>query len=175
MRNRLMFTNPFTSGMKMAPEVAPLGAISAGSGDRIRTCDLWVMSQPVAVSRRRPRLKPAGHDGLCVQALTSRCTRSRQLRRRFVPKSVPKRRCLSAVRTLARLRRTAPSGWERAQNGQGITVCQVVERLHGCWVVLAQGRAQRICMPGTGPDQVVVPWARTLIASACALSPDNGR
>ena len=42
------------------------------------------------------------------------------------------------------------------QNGQGITVCQVVERLQGGWVVLAQGRAQRICMPGTGPDQVLV-------------------
>jgi hypothetical protein len=39
----------FPNGMKMAPDMkmAPedvSGAISAGSGDRIRTCDLWVMS-----------------------------------------------------------------------------------------------------------------------------------
>jgi hypothetical protein len=30
-------------GMKTAPGDSP-GAISAGSGDTIRTCDLWVMS-----------------------------------------------------------------------------------------------------------------------------------
>src|SRR5271169_826915 len=44
-----MCPNTWPSGMKMAPGESP-GAISAGSGDRIRTCDLWVMSQPVAVS-----------------------------------------------------------------------------------------------------------------------------
>src|SRR5258705_12429118 len=32
------------------------------SGDRIRTCDLWVMSQPVPVSRLSAGLKSAGHD-----------------------------------------------------------------------------------------------------------------
>ena len=51
------------------------------SGDRIRTCDLWVMSQPVAVSRRVPRLKPAGHQELRAEVITSRSTPSRQLRR----------------------------------------------------------------------------------------------
>jgi hypothetical protein len=35
---------PFTSHMKMTPEVAPSGVISTGSGDRTRTCNLWVMS-----------------------------------------------------------------------------------------------------------------------------------
>jgi hypothetical protein len=33
----------FPMGMKWPPEDSP-GAISASSGDRIRTCDLWVMS-----------------------------------------------------------------------------------------------------------------------------------
>ncbi|MDT5068283.1 MAG: hypothetical protein QOK02_4438 [Mycobacterium sp.] len=40
------------------------GAISAGSGDRIRTCDLWV---PVPCSHRLLRLNHPGHDGLCVK------------------------------------------------------------------------------------------------------------
>ena len=57
-----------------------------------RTCDLWVMSQPVAVSRRRPRLKPAGHDELRVQAITPRSTPSRQLRRVSFPNRFPKPR-----------------------------------------------------------------------------------
>ncbi len=38
-----MCPNTCPMGMKMAPG-AVSGAISAGSGDRIRTCDLWVMS-----------------------------------------------------------------------------------------------------------------------------------
>jgi hypothetical protein len=65
--------------------------------------------------------------------------------------------CLSADLTLARLRRAASWGLGGAsQNGQGITVGQVVECLQRCWVVLAQGRAQRIGMAGTGPDQVLM-------------------
>src|ERR1700687_996129 len=40
------------------------------SGDRIRTCDLWVMSEPVAVSRDTPGLIPAGHPRSAVQAVS---------------------------------------------------------------------------------------------------------
>jgi hypothetical protein len=65
------------------------GGISAVSGDRIRTCDLWVMSQPVAVSRGRPRLKPAGHDELRVQAVTPHSTPSPQLRHVSFPNPFP--------------------------------------------------------------------------------------
>jgi hypothetical protein len=79
-QQRLMFPNTSTSGMKMAPEVRTSGAISAGSGDRIRTCDLWVMSQPVPVSHGLPGLKRAGHDQPPVPAITVRLTSSRQLR-----------------------------------------------------------------------------------------------
>ena len=48
----------FPKEHEMAPGESP-GAIFAGSGDRIRTCDLWVMSQPVAVSPDTLGLKPA--------------------------------------------------------------------------------------------------------------------
>src|SRR5258707_867591 len=66
--------------------------------------------------------------------------------------------CLSAERTLAKLRRAASAGVGGApQNGQGITVCQVVERLQRTGVVLAQSRAQCVGVPGAGPDQVLVP------------------
>jgi len=42
--------------MRNGHQLLPV-AISFSSGDRIRTCDLWVMSQPVAVSSRLARLK----------------------------------------------------------------------------------------------------------------------
>jgi hypothetical protein len=42
------------------------GAVSAASGDRIRTCDLWVMSPPFAVSPGAPRLIVPGHGDLAV-------------------------------------------------------------------------------------------------------------
>ena len=72
----------------MPPEESP-GAISAGSGDRIRTCDLWVMSQPAAVSPTaisliRPRQplfgRPASSAASRLFASNSACS---------VPKSVP--------------------------------------------------------------------------------------
>ena len=67
----LMFPNTFPSGMKTAPEKSP-GAVSTGSGDRIRTCDLWVMSQPVAVSSRAVRLICAGHEESPVPTIAPR-------------------------------------------------------------------------------------------------------
>src|ERR1700694_809860 len=51
------------------------------SGDRIRTCDLWVMSEPVPVPHHHAGLKRAGHDQSPVQAITPRSTSSRQVRR----------------------------------------------------------------------------------------------
>jgi hypothetical protein len=38
------------------------GGVLPGSGDRIRTGDLWVMSQPVAIAPNAIRLKRARHD-----------------------------------------------------------------------------------------------------------------
>ena len=43
-----------------------------------------------------------------------------------------------------------------AQNGQGIAVVQVVERLQRHRVILAQCAAQCVGVPGAGPDQVLV-------------------
>ena len=52
--NRLATTNSqFASGMKTAPGGSP-GAVSTSSGDRIRTCDLWVMS-PASYRAAPPR------------------------------------------------------------------------------------------------------------------------
>ena len=62
---------------------------SHGSGDRIRTCDLWVMSQPVAVASRLSGLRPAVHDGSRVHVIASRSTPSRQWRRVSFPNSFP--------------------------------------------------------------------------------------
>jgi hypothetical protein len=54
--------------MQMAPGVIS-GAVPTGSGDRIRTCDLWVMSQPVSLSRGLAILKHTGDDQWRVHAV----------------------------------------------------------------------------------------------------------
>ena len=69
----LRFPNPFPPGMKTAPEESP-GDVSAGSGDRIRTYDLWVMSQLVGVSRRFTDLKRPRHDNSLVRAIAAHLT-----------------------------------------------------------------------------------------------------
>jgi hypothetical protein len=61
--------------------------VSSPTGSTCRY--LWVMSQPVAVSRPRSRLKPAGHDELRVQAVTPHSTPSRQLRHVSFPNPFP--------------------------------------------------------------------------------------
>jgi transposase-like protein len=45
--------------LEQAEKSSP-GAVLPGSGYRIRACDLWVMSRPVAVSRIPQRLIGAG-------------------------------------------------------------------------------------------------------------------
>ena len=47
-------------------------------------------------------------------------------------------------------------GGSAAQNGQGIAVVQIVERLQRRRVVLLQSATQRVGVPGAGPDQVLV-------------------
>jgi hypothetical protein len=54
--------------------------------------------------------------------------------------------CLSASGPCQAQVRGLVGAGSAPQNGQGITVCQVVERLQGCWVVLAQGRAQHFTL-----------------------------
>ena len=47
-------------------------------------------------------------------------------------------------------------GGSAAQNGQGITVVQIVERLQRRRVILPQRATQSVGVPGVGPDQVLV-------------------
>jgi hypothetical protein len=85
-------------GVRVVPKIFPmfpkqhgrqfaLAAICRGrnhflsSGDRIRTCDLWVMSQPVTGSCRRRCLNRARHRWLGVHAVTPRSTPYGQLHR----------------------------------------------------------------------------------------------
>ena len=96
--------------------------ISAGSGDRIRTCDLWVMSQPVAGSHRLARLKPAGYDSSTVQAITPHSTPPRQLRRVSFPNPFPTRRRLA-----------------RAPSSQSPRRCPI-NSLNGGWHIGEQSR-----------------------------------
>jgi hypothetical protein len=80
-----MFPRVFSSGTKTGPREGSPGAVlrgsgDSGSGDRLRTCDLWVMSQPVPVSHGLLGLKCAGHDQPPLPAVTVRLTSSRQSR-----------------------------------------------------------------------------------------------
>ncbi len=69
----------WAGSMKMAP--GDSGAISLGSGDRIRTCDLWGMSWPVPVSGGLARLKRTVRGASLVQSAPPPAMRSCQLRR----------------------------------------------------------------------------------------------
>ena len=64
------------------------GRLMPLSGDRTEH-DLWVMSQPVAVSSRLAGLKHAGHDQSPVPAIAPHLTVSRQLRRVSFPNPFP--------------------------------------------------------------------------------------
>ena len=90
----------------------PFGLVRAtffSSGDRIRTCDLWVMSQPVAVSNRPSGLKGAGHAESPVAAITPRITESQQLRRVSFPNPFPTLHIASAAASASHGRDARPS------------------------------------------------------------------
>ena len=71
-------------------EDPPFGLVRAtfSSGDRIRTCDLWVMSQPVAVSPNPFRLKRAAHADSPGLSITRSLTPISVIAPCFVHKSV---------------------------------------------------------------------------------------
>ena len=64
------FALPLCLGMPVQPNPhRPGTGRGQTGGDRIRTCDLWVISQPVAVSNRPSGLKGAGHAESPVAAM----------------------------------------------------------------------------------------------------------
>jgi hypothetical protein len=79
-RRELTSRSLFTSGMTTA-RAKPSGRVSAGSEDKIRIRDLWVMSQPVAVSHCSARLTRAGQGLSLVYAVARHPTQSWLLRR----------------------------------------------------------------------------------------------
>jgi hypothetical protein len=78
-RRELTSRSLFTSGMTTA-RAKPSGRVSAGSEDKIRIRDLWVMSQPVAVSHCSARLTRAGQGLSLVYAVAPHPTQSWLLR-----------------------------------------------------------------------------------------------
>jgi hypothetical protein len=118
---RLMCPNTHPSGMETTPGRSPRGAVSAGSGDtgsgdtgsgdRIRTCDLWVMSQPVAVSPNTLGLIAARQQRSARPTCFTASRLFAPVSPRFVPKSVPN----TAKRQVQPPRREIswwmPSGW----------------------------------------------------------------
>jgi hypothetical protein len=60
----------------MALNLSWFGAICPSSGGRILTCDLWVMSRPIAVSTVPPQLESSISSGIRLRRVTSRLTRT---------------------------------------------------------------------------------------------------
>jgi hypothetical protein len=94
------------TGDENDPRGRTSGVISAGSGDKIRTCDLWVMSEPVAVSLDTLGLIPTGQPAFHRPTCLARSHLFASVAPRSVPKSVPN----MANRSLSRPRRLRTSG-----------------------------------------------------------------
>ncbi|MDT5307498.1 MAG: hypothetical protein QOE48_3176 [Mycobacterium sp.] len=74
-------------------------ATSCSSGDRIRTCDLWVMSQWTGVALGPARLKCAGQVWSAISAITQHSARTQWFRRvSFINPFTNRRRRSRAVR-----------------------------------------------------------------------------
>jgi hypothetical protein len=98
----------FTSVHKTKRPPADLAAVwpgrrllSLGSGDRIRTCDLWVMSRRVTVSPDPRRLVCPGQESLQCCERSIRCAQFRWSRRVWFPILFP----------MHRARRTTEPSW----------------------------------------------------------------
>jgi hypothetical protein len=103
------------------------GAISASSGDRIRTCDLWVMSRPVAVSRIPRRLIRAGKRTALVSVVASDATASRRFRGVLFPNLFPSQ--------------TSRSSHWCIHHGIGAELCVAARGHQGC-VIGSAGRPE---------------------------------
>jgi hypothetical protein len=103
-----MCPNTCPSAMKMAPRRSLRGAISTSSGDRIRTCDLWVMSYAPGVFSLFARCQRCRSVPIKRPIASVMLHSFERVSRRFVPKSVPKAGGSSNDRRLPRRCRRPP-------------------------------------------------------------------
>ena len=85
----------------------PFGLVRAtffSSGDRIRTCDLWVMSEPVAVSLSTFGLIAPCQRRSAIQPVSRRRACSHRFYRVLFPNPFPTRQPVTAVASTRRLR-----------------------------------------------------------------------